>query len=71
MKINHMEKGMWPMNYASRLVKEAADIMFSIGVCDLISVKVEIEGVRGLCDQLEKSIIATANTPDNGVESEL
>lgn len=44
------------MNYASGLVKESSDVMFSIGICDSISARVRIKEVRNICDRLERSI---------------
>ncbi|CAI9898842.1 hypothetical protein ACM7LV_27250 [Pseudomonas aeruginosa] len=47
--INKCAPGMWPMNYAARLVKGATDVMFAIGTDDR-------KGARARLDDLEVSI---------------
>ncbi len=54
--INHMSTGMWPLNYCSRLVKEASDVMFSVAVNDKISAEVGLRLLEGIIDDLRKSM---------------
>lgn len=44
--LNTMSTGMWPMNYGSKLVKEATDVLFSLGLDDRDSVESRLDGME-------------------------
>ena len=55
-QLNAMGKGMYPLNYCSKLVKEASDIMFSVALNDRISVEVRIRMLEGTIADFKKCI---------------
>jgi len=57
--LNHMARGMWPLNWASAVVKEANDVMFSLAVNDRLSAESRIAAIREYLDELEKVISET------------
>ncbi|MBT2326106.1 hypothetical protein J7E62_27635 [Variovorax paradoxus] len=54
--INTMGVGMHPLNYASRLVKMANDVMFSIAVNDPGSAESRLAEVERIAADLRRSI---------------
>lgn len=44
--LNHMSRGMWPLNYASRLVKDSSDAMFHISTNDKASLLVCLSAIE-------------------------
>lgn len=55
-KLNYVGHGMWPLNYCSRLVKEASDVMFSVAANDATSVDARLEMLERYIADLRKSI---------------
>ena len=60
--LNHVGQGMWPLNWASRLSKEATDLIFSLAVNDRESVEARIRVCRELLDELEKACLDARST---------
>lgn len=70
--INKCAPGMWPMNYAARLVKGATDVMFAIGVDDpkaararLGDLEVSIKLLRESLDEMAIADETAAGIPDD------
>lgn len=58
--LNYMYQGMWPLNYCSRLVKEANDVMFSLAVDDRSSAEARLNALENTVAALRKSIEETS-----------
>lgn len=54
--INKCAPGMWPINYGRKLVKNAADILYSIGVDDRKDVRAELDALQNTIRMLRDSI---------------
>lgn len=70
--INKCAPGMWPMNYAARLVKGATDVMFAIGIDNrndararLDDLEVSIKMLRDSLDQMAIADESAAGIPDD------
>jgi hypothetical protein len=50
--LNTMAAGMWPMNYGARLVKEAGDVLFSLGVDDRASAEARLDALEKTAREL-------------------
>ncbi len=57
--LNYMAKGMWPLNYASRLVKSSSDVMFHIGTCNKEQVLLMLEEVERAARELRALLTST------------
>ena len=58
--LNFMDVGWWPLNYCSKLVKGANDVMYSIAVDDRLSAEARLNIVEQTISDLRKSIVKTA-----------
>lgn len=54
--INKCGPGMWPINYGRKLVKNAADILYSIGVDNRKDVRAELDALQHTIKMLRDSI---------------
>jgi hypothetical protein len=70
--INKHGAGMWPMNYAARLVKGATDVMYAIGTDDpkgardrLNDLEVSIKLLRDSLDKMATADETAAGIPDD------
>jgi hypothetical protein len=54
--LNTMSTGMWPMNYGAKLVKEAADVLFSLGLDDRGSVESRLDSMEKTINALRASM---------------
>lgn len=54
--LNTMDAGMWPMNYGVRLVKEAGDVLFSLGLDDRGSAEARLDALERTVRELRASM---------------